>query len=217
MKLATIPTNGRECVERSVASVLPQVDHLVIVEAGPERTSRTYPENVTVLSFPTDECNISKWWNMGIDYCQELAQGLGAKAWNTAVINDDVILPPGWVSAVVGTMRHLQCAAGCSGGRFPVPTVHHHAGPVDLYTRLQGFAFVLAGEKELRADEELVWWTGDDSLGAQAALAGGMVMVPGFHVEHLYPNAQTNHSPELTAQTGRDVETFVKKWGWRPW
>lgn len=217
MKYATIPTNGRDCVDRSVASVLPQVDHLVIVEAGPERTERTYPEGVTVLSFPGSECNISKWWNLGIDYCAKLAAEAGVKYWNTAVINDDVILPAGWMSAVVSRMRELQCAAGCSGGRLPIPIVHHHAGPVDLLTRLQGFAYVLVGEKDLRVDEDLVWWLSDDDLGARAALAGGMVMVPGFHVEHLYPNAQTNHSPELGAQTGRDMETFVKKWGWRPW
>lgn len=217
MKLATIPTNGRECVERSIASVLPQVDYLVLVEAGPRRTKRSYPEDVTVVSFPGDECNISKWWNLGLDYCQTLAKASGATTWNTAVINDDVILPPGWMDAVVERMRALQCAAGCSGGRHPTPTVHHHAGPVDLYTRLQGFAFVLAGEKGIRADEELVWWCGDDQVDWESRLAGGTVMIPGFHVEHLHPNAHTNDSPELAAQTGRDMALFVKKWGKRPW
>lgn len=217
MKFGVIPTNGRECVERSVAALLPQVDHLVVVEAGPERTERSYPAEVNVLSFPGPECNISRWWNMGLDLCAKLATEAGAKTWNTAVINDDVIVPHGWMDAVVTRMRGLQCAAGCSGGRGPVPVVHHHAGPVDLYTRLQGFAFVLAGEKGIRADEELVWWGSDDQIDWESRLAGGTVMVPGLHVEHLYPNAQTNHSPELSAQTGRDMELFAKKWGKRPW
>lgn len=80
---------------------------------------------------------------------------------------------------------------------------------------MQGFAFILAGERGLRADEQFVWYCGDDDLGRRAAMEGGMVMVPGFHVNHLYPNGQITH--ELAGAIAGDMQRYVDKWGGRPW
>jgi hypothetical protein len=44
-------------------------------------------------------------------------------------------------------------------------------------------------------------------------MEGGMVMVPGFHVNHLYPNGQ----PDLHDNIPYDMQRYVDKWGGRPW
>jgi hypothetical protein len=102
-----------------------------------------------------------------------------------------------------------------AGGRAEI--LHTQAAPVPLSQRITGYAFMLRGEAGLRADESLVWWAGDDDLGLQAQAAGGALLVPGIPVEHRAPDVQTNASPVLTAQAGRDMDTFVAKWGVRPW
>jgi hypothetical protein len=38
-------------------------------------------------------------------------------------------------------------------------------------------------------------------------------MVPEFHVNHLYPNAQSNLHHHIPG----DMQRYVDKWGGRPW
>lgn len=213
-RYAVIPTNGRECVDMAIAAMLHQVDRLAVVESGPSVTSRRYPAEVTHL-FGGTELNISRWWNVGLDWAEAEATAAGHSTWDVAVINDDVIVPPAWFCYVADDLRALGCVAGCSGGRHGTPQIQRQAGPVGLFDRLQGFAFVLAGESGLRADEEMAWWYGDDDLGARAAAAGGMVMMPGCHVQHLYPNAQTTDAQQ--PQIALDRATFIRKRGFVPW
>ena len=149
-----------------------------------------------------------------MDYVDEVSVPNGPK-YDVAIINDDVIVPEGWFDAVAGKMREFKAAAACSGGTTGMPVFHTHSGPVPLHTRMQGFAFILAGESGLRADEQFRWYCGDDDLGWRAAGVGGMVMIPGFPVNHLYPNQQV--TPEIQVLIAEDMQRFVDKWGQRPW
>lgn len=217
MRVATIPTNGRECVERAIEGISHQVDHIIIVEAGTtvERREYTDPKVIVIPDPEAPDLNISRWWNIGIDWAAARAKEEGLDAWDVAVINDDVIVPSTWFCYIADDIRALGCVAGCSGGRGPVPLMHRAPGIVSVLERIQGFAFVIVGESGLRADEEFKWWFGDDMLGQQAATMGGMVMMPGCHVEHLYPGAQTtmDHQPQI----GRDRTRFIEKNGFVPW
>lgn len=218
-RFAVIPSNGRPCLAQSVAAIKDQVDQVIIIQNGDKSLKWDDHDNIKVLWTDVSD-NISLWWNLGLEYAENnrhtLESNLGLYAtWDVAVINDDVIVPPGWFDRVSGIMRQMQVAAACSGGHEPQPRLHIRAGQVNLYTRMQGFAFILAGEKGLRADEALAWWTGDDDLDWRSRELGGMVMVPGFHVEHLYPNGQM--TPERQVQVAKDMATFVEKWGMRPW
>lgn len=40
-------------------------------------------------------------------------------------------------------------------------------------------------------------------------------MIPGFHVDHLYPNQQVNN--KLMSAIPDDMQRYVDKWGGRPW
>lgn len=209
---AIIPTNGRECLEQCLGAIRPQVDDVILVVQDPTCVVNM-PGTVVLDLMP--ELNISRWWNLGLDMALQMAYDTdeyGAQ-YNVAILNDDVIVPPGWFEAVSNGMRNADAAAACSGGgrawKHTVP------GPVDLSTRMQGFAFVLAGEKELRANEELPWFFSDDYIDWESRKLGGMVMIPDFHVEHLFPNGQLNH--ELVTANAVGAQHFVDLYGMRPW
>lgn len=215
IRVGVIPTNGRECVSQAIEALLPQVNYLVVVEAGPNRLPNTYPPGVTVIPDQLTDLNISRWWNLGLNWAEKVAKASGEDHWDVAIINDDVIVPSSWFCYVADDLRALGCTAGCSGGSGNGVTIHRKPGPIDIFTRIQGFAFVVVGESGLRADEELHWWYQDDKLGADAATAGGMVMFPACTVNHLYPNSQMTN--EMHVQIAQDREVFIRKMGYAPW
>ena len=176
----------------------------------------------------SDPFNLSQAWNMGITMAKTMAGNWyyphesswyypheSSYQWNVAVINDDTIVPPGWVETISTRMRYHGAAAACSGSPTGKELMHVHPRPVDLRTRLSGWAFMLAGEKAIMADERLVWWFGDDDLDWRCRLAGGTLVIPGLPVENRFPNGQ--HTPERQEQAGRDRATFESIWGMAPW
>lgn len=217
-RYAVIPSNGRECLKDSAQAIRDQVDRVVIVDTGGDTAfwavMRSW-DKVEIVSVLNPAPNISRWWNYGLDFVDEILHSEESqKKHDVAVLNDDAIVPEGWFDAVSGTMRQMGCAAACSGG-YGMPVLHTQNAAPPLGTRMQGFAFILAGERGLRADEQFIWYCGDDDLGRRAAMEGGMVMVPGFPVNHLYPNGQVNE--ELAAAIAGDMQRYVDKWGGRPW
>lgn len=210
---ALIPTNGRPCFKECLAAIGRQVSDVVVVEGGPDAQILD-PDGFSIIREP--ELNISKWWNLGLTLIESRMKQDGIKRWDVAILNDDTIVPPGWMEAVTSAMREENAAAGCSGGTaVPHRIVHRQPGPVGLITRMKGFAFVLAGGKGVRANENLRWYFSDDHVDWLSRKLGGMVMIPGFGVEHLHPNEQMG--PELQAMVPEDAARFVAFWGARPW
>lgn len=215
---AIIPTNGRECFERALASVYHQVDRVFVIEGGPDakllHPRGEFDYDFTVIREP--ELNISKWWNLGLHVIADRARQNRTQRWNVVIINDDVILPPGWVKKVAEMMRSMNVAAASTGNPNPIPALHTQPGPVNLMTRLQGFAFMLAGERGVRANEQLKWYFSDDHVDWLSRQKGGVLSIPGLQVEHLYPNGQV--TPEIQEQIAKDAHTFTQYWnGMRPW
>lgn len=216
-RYAVIPSNKRACLLDCIEAIGPQVDKVIVIDTSGGLSAGSFNDRVFYMPSGAEK-NISKWWNHGLDYADTLLVHdplvkLPTK-WDIAVLNDDAIVPEGWFDAVAGTIRQMGVAAGCSGG-YGMPVLHTQDAAPPLPTRMQGFAFILAGELGLRADEQFIWYCGDDDLGRRAAIAGGMVMVPGFHVNHLHPNGQVNE--ELAAAIPGDMQRYVDKWGGRPW
>lgn len=213
LNFAIIPTNGRACFKDCLLAIEPQVDEVIVVEGGPDAAYMSWVEHPVVRE---NDLNISKWWNAGLDMVEQLARGADRSRWNVAILNDDTIVPPGWMLACSSAMREEKAAAACSGGTTtPHRVIHREPGPVGLMTRMKGFGFVLAGEKGIRANEKLRWYFSDDHVDWMARRLGGMVTVPGYGVEHLYPNQQMGS--ELQATVPEDATEFVAFWGTRPW
>ena len=220
-RYAVIPSNGRDCLKQCIEAITPQVDRVFVIMTGSleafSSAGTWSPLEVVWIWVRAPEPNISAWWNQGLEAVHHDATVRVANPWtkwDVAVLNDDAIVPEGWFDAVSGTIRQMGVAAGCSGGSG-MPVLHTQNAAPPLATRMQGFAFILAGELGLRADEQFIWYCGDDDLGRRAAMAGGMVMIPGFHVNHLYPNGQV--SDALMSAIPGDMQRYVDKWGGRPW
>lgn len=159
--------------------------------------------------------NLSRLWNIGLDWAEERA---GGEPYAVAVLNDDLILPTGFMHRMAAVIERTGAAVA-----FPDQHGRGHdlfrtePGPVPLAQRMTGYCFVLNGKTGLRADEHLRWWFGDDDLEWQAHRAGGTVLVGGVTVQHLHPDESTAANPELQAQAERDRAAFVAKWGQAPW
>jgi len=200
-------------------AISPQVDSTILVYTVPWKDGEVRPHpHFGVALRDVGSPNISRWWNEGLDICtqvMDMTEGDTPGRYDVAILNDDVIVPPGWFDAVSDGMRMYECAAACSGAPNSSPVLLQRPGPVPLHTRLQGFAFILAGEKGIRANEELRWYFSDDYIDWRARELGGMVMVPGHSVNHLYPNEQM--TGELHQFSAEDAAKFKEIWGVMPW
>lgn len=218
LRFVVVPSNGRACLGDCLKAIGPQVDYTIIVYTVPYREGELRPvagQGAALRDLRSP--NISRWWNQGFNLAERvnsLSDG-AKKEYDVAVLNDDVIVPPGWFDAVSGKMRDMRAAAGCSGGPGNMPVFHTQPGPVPLDTRLQGFAYVVAGEKGIKANEELRWYFSDDWIDWESRRNGGVVMIPGLHVNHLYPNQQM--TGELHQFSAEDAIKFQAMWGMMPW
>lgn len=218
LRFAIIPSNGREILDSCVQAVQPQVDKVIVINTSGTGFSQ-YPMRSDEVDqiYGHDGVNISRWWNQGLNRAAYLAdftkkkQKLDSVTWDVAIVNDDCIVPEGWVAGVAENMRARDAVAGCSGGH---DVVLRAAEAVQLDMRMQGFAFVLKGEHGMRANELFTWYYSDDHIDWESRLAGGMAMMRGFPVEHLYPNGQV--TPEIQVQIAEDAANFYASYGRMP-
>jgi hypothetical protein len=191
----------------------------VVIDTGYE-PELTDIDSVDVIRDITQPPNISRWWNLGLDYIRTIENyDVNSDEYVVAVLNDDLRVSPGFVQKLADTLVSTHAAAAYPDqfGLLGPGRVWQHtiAEPIDLRTRMCGYAFALRGSANLRADENLAWWYGDDDLDWRARQAGGSVLVGGLQVEHLCANQTTVGT--LAEQAGRDRQTFIDKWGRAPW
>jgi hypothetical protein len=191
----------------------------VVIDTGYEPPI-TDIDSMDVIRDDAQPPNISRWWNLGLDAVHDVQKWIDAD-YVVAVLNDDLKIPSGFVQSLADTIKNTGAAAVYPDQHRhfitgkPHVLIHTVAEPVSLYTRMCGYAFALRGSANLRADETLQWWYGDDDLDWRARQAGGSVLVGGLQVEHLCPNQTTVGA--LAEQAGRDRQTFIDKWGRAPW
>jgi len=185
---------------------------VIIVDTGYDRINIGDPR-ITVIQ-DHGPINISRWWNTGLKHVYGLQDGTDDE-FTVAVLNDDLRVPPNFVERLDWELNATGAAAACPapGMRAPAMLVN----TLKMQPRMLGFAFALRGSLKLLADENIVWWYGDNDLDWRARDLGGVVHVGGSWegFEHLYPDSTT--VGELAEQAGRDRETFVAKWGVAPW
>jgi hypothetical protein len=135
--------------------------------------------------------NIHRWWNKGID----VARTFGADY--IAVLNDDLKLKNDPINKIANSMKELNAILG-----YPLP-----------YTgAIPGYCWVLDIKSNIRADEKLRWWYGDNDIQYKAAMQGEFIYVP-CEVEHIHPNELTASNPDLIELTKADQKYFEEKWG----
>ncbi len=132
--------------------------------------------------------NIHRWWNKGID----VARVFGADY--IAVLNDDLKLKNDPINKIAQEMRRTKAILG-----YPKPNIGI------------GYCWMLDIKSNIRADENLRWWYGDNDIQHKAALQGEFIFVP-CEVQHIHPNELTASNPELMELTKADQIYFNKKW-----
>lgn len=220
-RAAVIPTRDRhDLLTECVGAVVDQVDRVIVIDnlSDPPVDVEQWHGKVGVVRIPTDPPNISMFWNVGIALADSNAHAADATVWDIAVLNSDVVVPPGWVDTLSAAMRSTTAVLAYPdqhGGRQQI--LHTKAGPIDLRQRITGYAYMLRGEHGLRLDESMQWWASDDDIDWVARERGGALLVPGIPVEHRCPNGSMYERPELERQAARDMKTFAAKWGRTPW
>lgn len=220
---AVITTRNRhELLAQAIASLEHDV-HVVIVDNASDPPVSIGPSmhGRSVLRYEEWPPNLSHAWNLGLNRVSDIAQRADLAEWDVAVLNDDIVLPPRWLSTLSDAMRaerRVGLAHVDLTRTVGEPLVNRIPGPVPLETRITGYAFLLRGEAEMRFDETLRWWYGDDDMDWRCRAAGGVMRVPYQPVVHFHPSESTNKHAELGAQAGIDRETFAAKWDGRtPW
>lgn len=220
---AIVLTHNRpELLHQCLAAISPQVDRVHVVDNASNPPMRKllqdWPLNVVMYEDSTQPPNLSRMWNAQLSHIARIEQAHSSPEWEVAVLCDDAIAPSGWFSAASEGMRKFGAAAGCTHAINPVPDyLVKYAPDGDIWNRMCGWAFVLAGEKGLRADESMHWWWTDTSIDFESRLNGGMVVSPGPVVPNILPNAWTNAKAELSEQAGKDRLAFAVRWGTNPW
>jgi glycosyltransferase involved in cell wall biosynthesis len=220
-RYAIVLTHNRpELLAQCVAAIREQSDFTIVIDnaSDPPVALADFPDPVNILTLirdPEQPPNLSRLWNRGFDTIMDRAL---SSEWDVAVLCDDVIVPDGWFETVATGMRANGAAAASTHQWSEVHApILKQAPDNDLNNRMCGWAFVVAGEKNLRADEDLKWWWCDTDMDWQARNSGGMVIVPGPVAKNIHPNDFTYRVPGLAEQTGVDGLTFTRKWGGRPW
>jgi hypothetical protein len=227
-RYAIIPSNGRECLDQAIEAIYPQVDRVLITwtSAWDGRRSLPRPDDDKILyaiwrnrpGGADPAPNISAWWNEGLENAKEISRHdfPSRTEWDVAILNDDAIVSEDWFERISRGMRRHGGAAASSGARHGITEVLTEPGPVPGWPNpLQGYAFMLAGEKGLRANEDLHWYFTDNYIDWESRKLGGTVILPVCSVQHLYPNGQMDH--DLQVRTGVDAQVFVDLYGMRPW
>ncbi len=208
---AVIPSRHRQTELRNLVAQLREQDtQVVVVDNGVSLLSED--PGVHVIRDFEDPPNLSRLWNVGLRYVADLES---PNEYFVAVLNDDLVIPPSFIENLAIGMMHGGAVAAFPDQHGQGGHLLDHAGPVSLFRRMTGYAFMLRGSAGLFADETLKWWYGDDDLDWRAREAGGVVCVAGVTVQHLHPNGST--TGVLAEQAGRDRQTFVAKWGRAPW
>jgi len=220
-RAAVIPVRDRhDLLTDCVGSVIDQVDRVIIIDnlSDPPVDVEQWYGKASAVRIPLDPPNISTLWNVGLALADASAHTEGAGVWDIAVLNSDVVVPPGWIDRLSRAMRSTTAVLAYPdqfGGTRQI--LHTKAEPIDLRKRITGYAYMLRGEHGLRADESMKWWASDDDLDWRAREQGGALLVPGIPVEHRCPNGSMHERPELHQQAAQDIKTFKAKWGRTPW
>jgi len=141
-----------------------------------------------------NEVNISKWWNLGLNWIAE-KQFDSDEDYVVYILNDDIELPRGWFDTL--QYEIIRGNSGASGERTGSPE------------KIAGYAFALNGKHDMRFDENLHWYYGDDDIQHQCESEGGFSIVKNLKVINKYARSSEK---ALLEQIEKDKEYYQEKY-----
>jgi hypothetical protein len=226
MRYAVIPTHNRpEHLGRLVGQLAVSCDYIMVVD----NASTPAVDPLKLLSFALPHTpalhvirdeeqppNLARLWNVALAEIARLEAAKGSTSWDVAILNDDVELPDGWYNHMAQALRthDVLAVSGDAYGHVREPLLRRDKHN-NLMTRMCPWAFVIRGECGVEADEKLRWWWQDTDIEWRLAIAGGVLVLPGFVAKNVGANSST--VGVLAEQAGRDRATFAAKWNFVPW
>lgn len=163
------------------------------------------------------EINISRWWNLGLDFVWEAETdprtGETARH-HVLILNADARIKAEGVARLSYALDENPGYA-MAGPKAGVGIEREHRwGPLGLDMRVPGWCFMLTSDHPMRADQQFRWWCGDDDLEWRARQQGGTLRVGRIEAAHLGDGEPKGHLLELAKD---DLVRFEAKWQTRPW
>lgn len=164
MIYAVIPTGNRPNEYKCVIEWCYEMGVVPITIATSEEAT-DYAEGI---AFIDSSKNISRWWNLGLEYAYNNGTDV------VLVLNDDVSLPETWLHSVTKAI-----SSGCTGASGQRATDRR-------YQKIAGYAFALNAKDRVYADENLVWYYGDDAIQRECEAKNGFKIIRDLYVDNKY-------------------------------
>jgi hypothetical protein len=203
---AVVPSNGREYLQGCLASLLPQVDVVILVRNA-DFTPPGHDKIVVIDWMSPKKLPIHEWWNCGLRFAAALA---GGQPHDVLICNDDALVPIGVPQRLSEQMRAttaVLASAPHPGSPYRGLQIYR---PRDAHIlNICGWCFMLRGEAGLRADTRFSWWYGDTDLEWQARESGGALLCPDCMAANLKPDG---HTGIMAEEIKADEVLFREKW-----
>lgn len=165
---------------------------------------------VTVLVDHEPGINISRWWNLGLEWIAEHAE---PGPYEVLCAESDTRINGRTLQQLVNNLRgHRLAMVGADWFNVTPGAVEirRDLEPGTIEHRIPGVCMLVAGELQLRFDEQFRWWYADDDFEWQHRKAGGTGLVGGTSIEHGPGHVLTG---DLADYARTDYHRFVAKWG----
>jgi hypothetical protein len=185
-------------------------DRTVVVTTQPEPIDPDDLPGVTVLLSPEPGINISRWWNVGLDWIEQNHE-LGP--YEVLCMESDVRIEWPTLSRLRSVLRSYNLAmvgADWYGVATSAVETRYDLDPEPMEHRIPGVCMLVAGELGLRFDEQFRWWYADDDFEWQHRKAMGTGLVRGTMIGH---GPGRPLEGERAAYAEVDYRRFVAKWG----
>jgi hypothetical protein len=194
----------------SLAHLGHPTDRSVVVTTLPAPIDPDDLPGVTVLISPEPGVNISRWWNVGLDWIEHNHE-LGP--YEVLCLESDVLIEWSTLFRLRSVLRNYNLsmvgADWCGVVKSAVETRYDlEAWPMEH--RIPGMCMLVAGELGIRFDEQFRWWYADDDFEWQHRKAGGTGLVRGTSFQHGPGQPLTGEHAEYAEV---DRQRFIAKWG----
>lgn len=176
-------------------------------EIGYLSSSGRYPH---IVAFESEEINISKWWNTGLDYIKEHAQ----HRHEVLVLSSDIVGCSYSVAMLGAFLRRDNLAMVGPNLWGNIEQKFGKDSARGTHTRVAGCCWMVKGELGLRCDESFRWWYSDDDIEMQARQLGGTGILP---YTLMVGGPDSYMSEEKAKWAVEDRQRFITKWGIAPW
>jgi hypothetical protein len=197
----------------SLAHLNHPVDRTVVVTTVPEPTEPDDLPGVTLLLSPKPGVNLSRWWNTGLDWIEQHHE---PGPYEVLCMGSDVRIEWSTLARLRMVLRSYNLAMVGADWYGVATSAVETRYDLDQWTRehrIPGACMLVAGELELRFDEQFRWLYAADDFEWQHRKAAGTGLVRGLTFEDGPGRPLTGERAEYAEV---DRQRFAAKWGGSP-